>query len=783
MIETHSVSARFARFVTGRPWLSLAVSALALAGLTAGLPRVRANFTHTAFFYPDDPLMVEFDAFERRFGNDDAVLVTVRSESGVFDADTITLLQKLTERMWQVPEVIRVDSLTNFNWVHADGDDIAVDPLIPADAELTSEYLAERRAIALAHESLPDWMVSRDGKTAVVMARIRPGIEDAPKASVIVLAVREVVAALQGGDHVMHIHGSPAVTYAFEESTQIDLQKIIPLVLGLTILFLAVLLRSVSGVVLPLVVVVLSIVAALSVAGWTGVELSSVTSILPQILIAVGVADAVHILVGFRAARRNGLDKRAAANHTLSKNFVPTLLTSLTTALGFFAFSTAGLRPVAGLGLLSGIATLLAWLITYMVVGALLVVVPSWIKPRVERVDLQVASPRAHAYVGWLMRTRWVIVGLFAALTAAAAVLAVRTRVNSDPYRYFAEGFPLREANEAILRDLGYSMGYEIVLDSGAEDGVKDPAFMAKVEALERFAMGLPRTVRVVSTADVLRQMNRALEGGGAEAYRMPDTREGIAQELFLYSMSLPPGMDMNDRITVKNDAIRMSVLSGTSDSSTWMKQAHAMEGHARELGLRASVTGKGRLFQSMNDYVVMSFIQSLIIAVVGISIILVLTFRSVKLGLVAMIPNVVPLVIGGAVLNVLGANLDIGTVLVSSVCLGIAVDDTIHVLANYNRYVREGRSPREALALVFSHTGPALITTTLVLVSAFGAFGIGTFVPNVFFGIMTATVLTAALVTDLVLLPALLLVMAGSPEAAPASSLPAQVQVAHDGA
>ena len=181
----------------------------------------------------------------------------------------------------------------------------------------------------------------------------------------------------------------------------------------------------------------------------------------------------------------------------------------------------------------------------------------------------------------------------------------------------------------------------------------------------------------------------------------------------------------------------------------------------AADLGLNGQVTGKSKLYQSMNGYVVESFVESILIAIVLISALLMVFFKSFKLGALAMIPNVMPLIFGGAVLNLWGVSLDIGTVLVCSVCLGIAVDDTIHILSSYNQNRQEGRDPEEALAQVLTHTGPALLVTTLLLVAAFGVFAFGTFIPNVYFGVMTATVLTSALVTDLTFLPALLLLRA----------------------
>ena len=183
------------------------------------------------------------------------------------------------------------------------------------------------------------------------------------------------------------------------------------------------------------------------------------------------------------------------------------------------------------------------------------------------------------------------------------------------------------------------------------------------------------------------------------------------------------------------------------------------IEEKGAEMGLNVTATGKNLLWQSMNEYVVDSFVLSMTTAIVVISLMIMLVFRSLPLGALAMLPNMVPLIIGGAFLWLLGRQLDVGTVLIGAVCLGIAVDDTIHIMSDYSRNRQEGRTTGEAVREVLLNTTPALITTTIILVVAFGTFAFATFVPNIYFGVMTALILTAALLTDLTFLPAMLLV------------------------
>lgn len=753
-------------FSIGRPKTALLTSLVLLGTMLPGIARMRPDFSYRIWFRESDPLLHRFDAFERRFGSDENALLIVHSEDGIFDASSMKLLQAATEDLWQVPEVIRVDGLTNFNWVHAEDDDIIVEPLIPDDAPLTPEVLDARKKIALEHEVLPGYLISADAKTALVFAHLKPSFEGSPDYEAVIHGVRGIVEKYADGEHVFHITGAAAISQAFKESTQADMQKIVPIVLSLTVALLVVLFRSFGGVALPMLVVFFSILTTLSFAGWAGIPFTNMTSIVPQILIAVGIADAVHILTTFFIARRAGHAQLPSARHSLIKNFTPTVLTSVTTAIGFFSFSTAELKPLGELGVLAGFGAVVAWFLTYLIIGPLMVLVPLKVREVENAPDVGQAGPFAQRAAAWVAARRGPIIGFYALFTLAAVGLALRAQVNSDPFKYFSESFWLRQANEYVEAHVGGSMGAELMIESGAPEGVKDPAFLMKVDAFQKWIEAKPYVTKAVSVLDPVKQVYRSMHGDDDAYYAVPDAKKTVAEMLFLYTMSLPQGMDINDRVTIESDALRLTALWNLHDSSTVLRTAAEWTAKAREMGLDVLFTGKSILYQGMNPRVVRSFVVSVSAALILISLLLVFAFGSLKSGLIAMIPNTLPLVFGGALLTVLDKPLDIGTVIVASVCLGIAVDDTIHFIANFNRLTGEGRSPQEAVAHVFSHTGPALIGTTVVLVGAFGAFVFGTFMPNVNLGIMVASVLSFALVADLTLLPAILIAATPSPKA-----------------
>ena len=772
--DQKTLSYRFAHYLIENPFKSIVFALLLAAVLIPGVTRMQADFSYRIWFRESDPWLAQFDAFERQFGNDELVALIVHSPSGIFDEESLELVKDLTKDFWQVPEIIRVESLTNYNWTHAEEDDVIVEPLIPDDRPLTPELLEERKRVALSHEVIPGYLVSPDGTVAVIYASLKPAIGGAPDFEKVIAASRETLAKYREGEPVTHLHdaeryrgpgdhqfyltGPAAVSQTFKDLTQSDLQIMVPALLAAIVLFLLISFRRVSGLVLPFVVIFFSIGMTLGAAGWAGIRFNNLTAIVPHILIAISVADAVHILVTYFQFRRGGFERKEATHKTLVKNLQPTLLTSVSTAIGFFSFSTAKIIPIVYMGILAGTGTLIAWFITIFLITPMLAYLPIKVKPSQSAVKYDEPHPLAIRYAEWLQRNRTAVLSAFTLLVGAAIFISLQNEINSNPFKYFAANVHTRVANDFAEEKVGGMLGIEIAIDSGRPDGIKDPAFLEKVASFQVWLETLPHVTKTVAVTDIIKQVNRSLNGENQEAYLIPDDQDLIAQELFLYTMSLPQGMDLNNRMTLDNDMIRLTAMSHLHDSKKSLEEFKRIEGKAAEMGLNAHITGKMPLYHNMNPYVVNAFLTSISMALVLVALLMVVALRSVRLGLVSMIPNTVPLILGGAFMMLLGKPLDIGTVLVTSTCLGIAVDDTIHFLSNYNKWRKLGLSPTISVAHVLTHTGPALMVTTLILVAAFSTFAFASFVPNINFGIITAIVLSTALFTDATLLPAILL-------------------------
>ncbi|MFK8137995.1 MAG: RND family transporter [Bdellovibrionales bacterium] len=746
-------------FVLDKPKTSILFSVLVAGIMIPMAAKMSSDFSYRIWFHEGDPLLERFDAFERRFGNDENMVIIIHSENGVFDKKSVQKIQQFTEDMWRAPNVIRVDSISNHNFTSVDGDSLSIDPFLPDDIELSETYLLERKKTALKDETINGYLLSPDAKTAVIYARMKPALDKIPTYQDTTDYIREKAKIYQDEEDQVMVTGSASINVTFQEVSVKDMEKMVPILILLVILFLIYAFRGLAGVLLPSVVIIFTIGATFGFGGAQGITFNVMLSAVPNTLIAICIADVVHILMTYVLYRKQGIENSRAVRMTLDKNFVPTFLTTLSTMIGFFSLIPAKIAPISEMGILDGFGTLMAWFFTIFLVIPLLVLFPfRKVKVDEESLEGERIHPLALRYSKWIQSKRMPIIIIGSIIVIGSFFTALKNQVNSDPFEYFTDDVPLKIANKKMESAIGGSMGAQIVFESGIEDGVKDPEFIKKMEQVQKTILERPFVTQMVSITDILKNLNRSLNGGNQDQYILADDRETIAQQLFLYTMSLPQGMDINDQITLKNDAARVSVLMNIHDSKRVLAEFAEWEKLAAEQGISAKVTGKIPLYQNMNGYVVETFFTSISMALLLVCILMILVFKSWKLGLISMIPNTVPLIIGGALMYLLSKPIDMGTVVVIAVCLGIAVDDTIHFLANFKKYISKGKSPVEAIALVFSYTGPALLLTTLILVVGFGTFIFAQFLPNVNFGIMTATILVTALVCDFTLLPAILL-------------------------
>lgn len=723
--------------------------------------KMQFDFSAQAWLSDDDEHIEKLNEFERLFGNDERVIFLLELKEGeLFDKEIINVIDQLTEKMWQIPEVIRVESVTNFNWSYAEGDDLITEPFIPEEKRTDQVFLDSRKKEAFEHKIMPGVYFSKDGQSAIVYGRLAHDPEKPVNAKKVTLAAEEALSQFEDDSrYKIHLLGNPILSHYFQRISFEDLGVMTPFLILIVIIYLIYTFRSFLGVAIPLTIILSSVGFTFGLIGLLGVKVNSLTFVLPSILIAISIADAVHILTTFFSSYSKGEELKESLRYSLEKNLYPVFLTSVSTAIGFFSLIYSDIVPVSDLGLLAGLGTLSAMLFSYFFIPPMLMGFMSHYTKTDRPMNQRIISRGAvKSYVNWIDHHKIKIILIFFLLTISGGYLGLQNTIDSNPFDYFQEDAPTYQANLYTLEHYGGVGGPEIIIDSNKAEGVKDPDFLKKVDDFEHWLESQDEINSVMSILGVLKEMNQALFQGDPLEYRINDKQDVIAQELFLYTMGLPQGMDINNQVDLEQRRLRLSILWKLQNSVESLEKIEEIEKEAKRRGLDIIVTGKAVLFQRMNGHVVFTFFTSIGLALLLITLILVAVFKSIRIGLLSLIPNFVPILMGSALLTILGIPIDIGCAIVASVTLGIAVDDTIHFLSHYNKLIKLGVKRREALEEVLATTGLALIVTSFILASCFGIFMLANLTPNVNFGVLSAFVISGALICDLLLIPAAIL-------------------------
>jgi predicted RND superfamily exporter protein len=787
---------RWSKFIVNKPFYALGLFFITLLIFLPGILSIQSKWSPRIWFDKDHPEIHKLNRFEQQFGSDTFISLGFHHPQGVFRNDVLKKIQMVTEKMWQVKDVIRVESISNYNMIRAEGDEIIINPFLePLENQknLPPQELENLKKEAMSDDVLPDFFLSKDGTYTVLYAYLIPGLGGKePDFTDAVKQTRELISQYMEAPPIPNITtdklqifmtGPAAGNDAFREVSSDDNIKLIPFMFSFIVLILFLQFRSFTSIILALGLIGTTIGVTFGLMGHTHIIFNSLLAAIPGVLLAICIADAVHIFTSYFYFRDLHYPSQEALHLSLVKNFQPTLLTSISTAISFFSITHTDIAPIRDLGYLSGFGTLMAWLFTYLILGSLL----SLLSPTLDNYPVKTfefyklfgkkkqdkGKTRASSrlFAGLIYKMRFPIIFAFITITILSVIIALRNEVNSDPMKYFHESVPIRVAYDFTGSKLDGLRGIEFVVDSGKPEGIKEPEFLRKLDQFMNWMVEDKDITRVRSVREIIKKMNQTLHQGKPEEYRIPDSPEAVGQMLFLYTIGLPQGMDLNNQFTLDNRYLRIKVTwqIETSKESEF-KAAYLVE-KAKDFGLKMETGGNAPIYLSMNQKVVETFFSSMAMALVLVSFLLLIVYRDLFISLLAMLPNVIPLIFGGALMELLGKPIDIGTSIVSTVCLGIAVDDTIHFVSSYKQYRAQGMEPLDAITETFLVTGKALVITTVLLCVGFGAFIFADFVPNRNFGMLCAMILGLALLTDLLFLPALLLTIDRSKESEPIST------------
>ncbi len=774
------------------------VAALAVTGATATqLRHAYIEASLESFFREDDPVRVLYDAFRNQYGRDTFIIVALEPEGPIFERSFLETLRELHERIEdEVPLVVEVTSLVNARETRGVGDELVVGELLE-DWPEEDAALAEIEARALANPLYRNNLISGDGALTAIIIETEVysqigvtedalgGFDDADdgggggfsddgsedEAPVFLtgaeekLIVEAVLALLDEyrGD-VLHIEvaGTPVLTDQFSSKMQDDMALFTVLALLVIIASLATLFRRPSAVLLPLATVVCAVVTTMSIMAATGTPVTSLTQIIPTFLLAVGVGGSVHILAIYYQGRRQGLSKEDGIAYALGHSGLAVIMTSLTTAGGLISFIAAALMPISHFGVFAPIGVIVALAFTLTLLPALIAVSPGKSGAQTEAQPLFFSQRLLVAAGTWATRHDLAVVIVVAALIAFSLLGASKLRISHSPFDWFPEGDLVRTGMEAMDTNMGGMGSFEILVDTGEPGGFHDPELLRQADRLHSYIYSLEindvKAGKIFSLIDVVKETNQALNENRSAFYTIPDDRQLVAQELLLFENA--GSDDVEDIVDTTFQSGRVSVRVPMQDSTSFpdfiqtaLAEAHRLFGP----GVGIEVSGIVHVISATMSAVLDTMVRSYAIALAIITPLLVLLIGNLRVGLLAMIPNLTPVVVTLGIMGWADIPLDAFTLLVGSIAIGLAVDDTIHFMHNFRRYFDETGDVETAVRKTLETTGQALLFTSIVLSAGFVIYTQAYLTNLFYFGLLTSMTIIFAFLADLVLAPALL--------------------------
>ena len=742
----------YGRFVVRHRWAVIAATVVAVALAAAGAPRLAVNPDSRVFFGKNNPQLRALDQFENTYTKTDNVFFVLAPRAGtVFAREVLDAVAWLTEASWHTPYSRRVDSITNYQHTFARGDELVVE-----DAWLGD--VARTRAAVMDSPQLVDRLVSRDATvTGVNVTVVTPGskLQEVPEIARFARA-RAAEFRDRYPDIDLYLVGGVMIDMAFNEVPEEDIKTLFPIMMVAIFVIIGLALRSVVWSLLMLATVIVTVITTLGLAGWAGVVLNAGTMGAPIIIVTLAIAHGVHIAVSARHELRRGAGKHDALIESLRINMSPVFITSATTAIGFLSMNFSDAPPFRLLGNLVATGVMVAFVLSVTFLPAAMAALPA---PRLG--VSEVGAGGMARFAEFVIARRRTLLWSTGVLILVLGLGVLRINLDDDFIEYFDQRFDIRTHSDFAEDRLTGLNALEYSLPAAREGGIADPEYLARLDGFTRWLEAQPKVTHVDSITETFKRLNRNMHGDDPAYLRLPDSAELAAQYLLLYELSLPFGLDLNDRINVAKSASRVTALVTDISSKEmreldWRAQAW-LAGNAP--GADAPGTGLSLMFAHISERNIDAMLTGSILALVLISAVLIVALGSLRIGLISLAPNLFPAAIAFGLWGYVSGEVGLAIAVVVAMTLGIVVDDTVHFLSKYLRARREhSMDATEGVRYAFNTVGTALWITSLCLVCGFLVLAFSGFKVNSEMGLLSAVTIAIALAADYMFLPPLLM-------------------------
>jgi len=796
--KLENMMGRFGTFIYDNPFKVILVVLALLAVPISYVPQIKMDTSTEGFMHPEDPVLITYNEFRRQFGRDERIVLAIKSDK-VFALDFLTKLRSLHEEIEKkVPYLDDVTSLYNVRNTRGEGDKLITDDLLEPFPTTQVEVEVIKKRVMVSH-FYKDLFISQDGNMTTIVIETNTyshegedlagenafdeGFDDSTSVSShsdikqsqnkertfltdaenkkLLDVLYSIVQKYNQDDFKIYVAGSPAVNNSLKAHMQADMQKFMRIAFLIIIVFLFVIFRRVSAVFYPLLVIILSLLTTVGSMAWAGVAFKIPTQIVPSLLLAVSIGATVHILSIFFDRFNKTEDKRDALTYTLGHSGLAIAMTSVTTAIGVGAFYSSEVAPIADLGTFASLGVMLSLFLTLTLLPALLSITK--LKPKVNK-----EAGKLDVFMRKLavipVRYYKVIIGASFVLVLVALFASSKIELSHNPLYWFQPEDYDRVSTVVIDEAMNGSVTIEVVVDTKKENGWNDPSHLNALNALsaklETYIDQYTYIGNVVSLAIIVKETNRALHENKEEFYSIPQDANLVSQELLLFENS--GSDDLENVVDSQFSKTRITIKLPWTDAVKAYDVLEFIKLEAQKAFPHDEVVITGMIPLLFNTFAgsVHSSVKSYTIAFIAITFMMMLILGSIRIGLLSMIPNLTPIILGLLIMVVKPIPLDMFTLLIGSIAIGLAVDNTIHFIHNFKRYYLETKDAAKAIEHTFYTTGKAMVITSVVLSLGFYAYMMANMTSVQNFGFLTGTVIIFALLADLLLAPALMMVV-----------------------
>lgn len=748
------------------PWLTLLISTLLIFVMSAGAANLLFTTDFRTYFSDDNPQLKAFEQIEADFNKQDTLVFLVEQSNetdSILNPVTLDFIRLLTNAAWQIPYSRRVDSLSNFQRIESTDEEMVIDDLIPNDVEYSVSFLQQLESYINEQPRIKGTLVNSELNLSLIRVNITLPDNNEGATKELVDYARKMLADLleQPEYHNIKVQllGTAIVNLALAEAVEQDMAALIPasylLIFGLIVL----LSRSYAGTFSALTMTLLTVSAVFGLLGWLGKSLTPVVGAVPSMIMIIVIADCMHILVSYQHYLREGQKKLVALQSSVSTNLKPVVITSVTTAIGLLCLNFSESPPYRDLGNLVAAGALIAGLLSLTWFPALLAVLPA--PKKLPNTDSGWIKRLINAFAQTLIRNPKPILSVSLIAFLLAIVGLFKLEFNEQWHQYYDESFAVRKAldtqNEKLhgVNFIQYSVG------SGSPDGIYNVTYQQQLDALTQWIQQQPRVGYVDSLSAQVKEINRKLNNDLDSEYVIPDQRQIIAQSMLAYELSLPFGMGLEEAINIDKSSTRLTVYIKKSTSKQLVSLDESIRFWAQknspDLNLSEG-SGLDMVFAQISDRNTESLIKGTALALVLISVLLIFILKSVRLGLISIVPNILPAVFAYGVWGFLVGRIDLGLSIVACMGLGLVVDDTVHFLSKYQFARQLGQDARSAVQYAFNTVGVAMLITSVVLIAGFALLVFSPFSPTSGMGALLSLTVLFAILIDFILLPYLLI-------------------------